>query len=89
MLPELLMAQGVIIGHGAGVGIGRGPEVNDRKRAREDGSSGPSKRHTGSTIKEEIPADAREQRIQALQVSMDNQGLLHLVEPDGSECRQN
>jgi hypothetical protein len=67
------MAQGVIIGHGVGVGISRGPEVNDRihrKRAREDGSSGPSKRHTGSTIKEEIPADAREQRIQALQVSM-------------------
>jgi hypothetical protein len=70
---ELLMAQGVIIGHGVGVGISRGPEVNDRihrKRAREDGSSGPSKRHTGSTIKEEIPADAREQRIQALQAEL-------------------
>ena len=72
-LPELLMAQGVIIGHGVGVGTSRGPEVNHRKRARQDGSSGPSKRHTGPMIKkEEIPVDARALRIQALQVSRVN-----------------
>jgi hypothetical protein len=72
-LPELLMAQGVITGHGVRAGIDKEPQVNDRKRAREDGSPGPSKRHPGPTIKrEEISADARAQRIQALQVSRVN-----------------
>ena len=63
------MAQGVIIGHDVGTGISGGSEVDSRKRARVTGSPGPSKRRTGSTIKkEEISADARAQRIQALQV---------------------
>jgi hypothetical protein len=70
VLPELLMAQGVITGHDVRTGISRGSEVNDRKRVREHGSPGPSKRRTGSTIKkEESSADARAQRIQALEVS--------------------
>ena len=73
MFPELLMAQGVIIGHDVGTEMGGGFEVNDRKRVRENGSPGPSKktkRSTGSPIKkEEISADACAQRIQALQLS--------------------
>jgi hypothetical protein len=68
-LPELLMAQGVITKHGVEAEINGGPEVNNRKRARKDGSPGPSKRHTASTVKkEEISANSRAQRIQALQV---------------------
>jgi hypothetical protein len=70
-LPELLMAQGVITGHGVGAGIRS--EGNDRKRAREGGLPGPSKRRAGSTVKKEaISANARTQRIQALQVSRVN-----------------
>jgi hypothetical protein len=67
-LPELLMAQGVITGHGLGAKSNRGPEVNNRKRVREGGSPGPSKRCPGSTVKkEEISSNAHAQRIQALQ----------------------
>src|SRR6266566_5323672 len=68
-LLELLIAEGVITRYGLGARIGVGPEVNDRKRAREDYSSGPStKRRTGSTIKKEgMSVNARAQRIQALQ----------------------
>ena len=70
MLPELLMAQGVIIGHDVGTGMSGGSEVNDRKRARENESPGPSKRRTGPTIKkEEDSDDVRRQQIQVLQVS--------------------
>jgi len=74
LLLELLMAEGVISGHGVQVGIGGGSEANDRKRAREGDSPGPStKRHTGSTVKtEEMSVKARAQRIQALQVSRVN-----------------
>jgi hypothetical protein len=62
------MAQGVITGHGVGARISGGSEVNGRKRARVDGSPGPSKRRTGSPVKkEEISADGRAQRIRALQ----------------------
>ena len=69
MLPELLMAQGAIVEHDVGTGISEESEVNDRKRAREDESPGPSKRRTGPTIKrEEISDDVRRQRIQVLQV---------------------
>jgi hypothetical protein len=69
-LPELLIAQGVIAGRGVGAKISGGSGVNDRKRAREAGSAGPSKRRTGSTVKnEEVSDDDREQRIQSLQVS--------------------
>ena len=73
-LPELLMAQGVIIGHSVDAGISGGSEANDKKRVRDDdGSPGPSKRRTGPTVKsEEDFADTRAQRIQALQVSRDN-----------------
>ena len=71
-LPELLMAQGVITGHNVGAGNGNGnregSEVNDRKRAREDGSSGPSKRHSRSIVKKE-DISAITQQIQSLQVS--------------------
>ena len=65
------MADGVITGCGVGARIGRGSEPNDRKRAREDFSPGQStKRRTGPTIKkEEVSANARAQRIQALLVS--------------------
>jgi hypothetical protein len=64
------MAQGVITGHVGGAQISGGSEINGRKRAREGGSPGSSKRHTGSSVKKEaISADARVQRVQALQVS--------------------
>ena len=72
--PELLMAQGVIIEHDVGAGTSGGSKVNNKKRVRDDGSPGPSKRRTGSTVKkEEISANARRaQRIQDLQVSRAN-----------------
>ena len=67
------MAQGVISEHDVGAGISGGSKVNNKKRARDNGSPGPSKRRTGSTVKkEEISADARAQRIQVLQVSRAN-----------------
>jgi hypothetical protein len=71
---ELLIAEGVITGYGVGTRIGGGSEANEKKRDREDDSPGPStKRRTGSTVKkEEISDNAREQRIQALQVSSVN-----------------
>ncbi|KAI0002425.1 hypothetical protein BJV74DRAFT_815724 [Russula compacta] len=70
----LLMAQGVIAGHGAGAASGSGTSgssgLNDRKRGRMDGSPGPSKRRSGATIKkEETPVNTRALRIRALQVS--------------------
>lgn len=84
------MAQGVIVGHGVGARINGGSEANDRKRAREDGPSGPSKRRAGPTVKkEEITGDARTQRIQALQVSRIDEGLLYLAEPDSCAHRLN
>jgi hypothetical protein len=76
------MAEGVIssYGHGVGARIGGGgsDEANDRKRAREDYSPGPStKRRTGSTAKkEEMSANARAQRIQDLQVSRIDRSVL-------------
>jgi hypothetical protein len=72
-LLELLMAEGVITRYGVG-----GPDANDRKRAREDYSPGPStKRRTGSTVKkEEMSANGRAQRIQILQVSRVNYSVL-------------
>jgi len=63
------MAEGVIAGHGVGTRIGRGSEVNDRKRAREDPSPGPSTKRRGSTVKEEVSVNARARRIQALKVN--------------------
>jgi hypothetical protein len=78
------MAEGVITGYGVGARIGGGSEANERKRARADDLPGPStKRRTGSTVKkEEMPVNARVQRIQTLQVSRVNQSVLHSVAPD-------
>jgi len=68
------MAEGVIPRYGVRDRIGGGSEANDRKRAREDHSPGPStKRLTRSTVKkEEMSVNARAQRIHALQVSRVN-----------------
>lgn len=74
-MPELLIAQGVIVGYNVGAGTSGGSKVNDKKRGREDGSSGPSKRCTGPTVKKEelsADSDARTRRIQVLQVSRIN-----------------
>jgi hypothetical protein len=80
---ELLMAEGIITRYGVGTRIGEAgsdseSDANDRKRAREDLSPGPStKRRTGSTVKkEDMSADARAQRIQALQVSRVNHSVV-------------
>jgi len=82
---ELLMAQGVIVGYNIGAGISGGSEVDDRKRAREDGSSGPSKRRTGSSIKEEeLSDDARAQRIQALEAELNS---LKMARKSGSSVK--
>jgi hypothetical protein len=85
------MAQGVIVGHNVGARNSGESDVNDRKRTRDDGSPGPSKRRSGTTVKsEEISGNAREQRIQALQVSGANLcHLLHSVASDGCACRLN
>lgn len=79
----------MIIEHDVGAGIRGEPasEPNDRKRAREDGSPGPSKRR--ACPKEEIAANARTQRIQALLVSRVIYWLLHSVAPDCYGCRVN
>jgi hypothetical protein len=90
VLSELLMADGVIVGRGVGAENNGGSEANDRKRAREVGSPGPSKRRTRSTTKsEEISADARPQRIQDPQVGRIIQWFLHLLASDGCACRLN
>ena len=82
------MADGVITGYGVGARIGRGFEANDKKRAREDSLPGPStKRRTGPTVKkEEMSANARAQRIQALQVSRVKILILHAVAPAPDNC---
>jgi hypothetical protein len=83
-LSELLIAEGVIAGCGIKAGKGGGSRANDRKRDREDDLPGPStKRRTGSTVKkEEMSANARAQRIRALQVSGVNRSILHAVVPE-------
>jgi hypothetical protein len=77
------MAEGVITRYGVGARIGGGgSDANDRKRAREDHCSpGPStKRRTGSTVKKEKKsANARAQRVQALQVSRFGSALSRLT----------
>ena len=83
-LLELLMAQGVVTGHDVRDGNENyeGSEVNNKKRARGDGSPGPYKRRTRSTVKKE-DISALGQQIQVLQVSETNQLLLlHSVAPD-------
>jgi hypothetical protein len=78
------MAEGVITRYGVGARIGGESVANDRKRAREDNSPGPStKRRTGSTVKkEEMSANTRAQRIQALQVSRGQLIGSNAVAPD-------
>ena len=74
VFPELLMAQGVIVGHDAEAEKENRerPEVNNRKRARrEDGLPGPSKRRIRPAVKKEEIYDLAEQ-IQVLQVSGTN-----------------
>jgi hypothetical protein len=87
VLPELLMAQGVIARHDVGAGneTREGSEVNKRKRAREDRPPGPSKRRARPTVKKEEKEEifAISQQIQVLQVSGANYMLLRLVAPDG------
>lgn len=68
-LPDLLMAQGVIIEHDVGAEISGESEVNDRKRVREDESPGPSKRRTRPTIKK-VEFGSRVRQIQALQQAL-------------------
>ncbi|KAH9177554.1 hypothetical protein EDB89DRAFT_1418262 [Lactarius sanguifluus] len=77
---ELLRAQGIIPGDDESM---QGSPINNEKRAREDGSPGPSR--SRQNIKRELSEGAREQRIRALQVS---QGVVWLrVAPDGT-CMQ-
>jgi hypothetical protein len=73
---ELLRAQGIIPANDV-----ESP-INEKKRAREDGSPGPSRsRPKVNSIKSEEPSRARAQRIHALQVS---QGVVcfPIVSPD-------
>jgi len=70
---DLLMAQGVIPGRRVDAGTGGASEFNDRKRAREGGSPGPSTRRPRRSIKnEDMSAHARAQRIRALQTELDS-----------------
>ncbi|KAH9001119.1 hypothetical protein EDB92DRAFT_1824871 [Lactarius akahatsu] len=64
---ELLRAQGIITGDDGG---GQGPPINNTKRAREDGSPGPSRSRT-KMKREEISVDTRGQRIRGLQAELD------------------
>jgi len=65
--------------------VGRhGSPINNKKRAREDGSPGPSRSRQKIKIKrEELSGDTRPQQIQALQVSQDVISFLR-VAPDGT-----
>ncbi|KAH9066481.1 hypothetical protein EDB87DRAFT_726540 [Lactarius vividus] len=64
---ELLRAQGVITRDEVG---GQGPPINNTKRAREDGSPGPS-RSRKMMKREEISVDTHERRIRGLQAELD------------------
>ena len=64
---ELLRAQGIIPANDVNRQVS---PINEKKRAREDGSPGPSRsRPKVNPVKSEEPLRARAQRIQALQVS--------------------
>ncbi len=80
LCPELLRALGIIPGNDAGR---QESPINNKKRVREDGSPGPSRRRPNVKIKsEELSGDARTQRMRALRVS---QGVVYFlrVAPDG------
>ena len=68
--------------------VGRqGTLIKNRKRAREDGSPGPSRSRPKITVKsEELSGDAAAQRIQALQVSQGSTRFPR-VAPDELACR--
>jgi len=81
LCPELLRAQGIIPGNYVNR---QGSPINNKKRAREDVSPGPSRSRPRIKIKsEELSGDARAQRMRALQVS---QGVVCFlrVAPDGA-----
>ena len=79
--PELLSAQGIIPGNDVSR---QESQINNKKRAREDGSPGPSR--SRSKIKRELSGDARAKRMRVLQVS---QGIVWFlrVEPNGLHAR--
>lgn len=65
---ELLRAQGIIPAND----VGRQELQTSKKRAREDGSPGPSRRRQNIKVKnEELSGDVQEQRIRALQTELD------------------
>ena len=66
--PELLRAQGIVPGNDVGR---QGSPINNKKRAREDGSPGPSSSRPKIKVERELSGDARAQQIRALQVSRD------------------
>ena len=69
LYPELLRAQGIIPLNDAGR---PGSPIKKKKRARENGSPGPSRSRPRITVKsEELSGDMAVQRIEALQVSLD------------------
>ncbi|KAH9177551.1 hypothetical protein EDB89DRAFT_2226010 [Lactarius sanguifluus] len=66
---ELLRAQGIIPGNDESR---QGSPINHKKRAREDGSPGPSRGHPNIKIKrEDLSGDARTERMRALQAELD------------------
>jgi hypothetical protein len=80
---ELLRAQGII----PGTDVGRqGSPLNDKKRAREDGSPGPSRSRPKVKIKREgLSGDARTERMRVLQVELD---ALKAAEQSGTSVKR-
>jgi len=65
---ELLRAQGIIRGNDVDR---QGSPINNKKRAREDGSPGPSSSRSKIRVKtEELSGDARAEQIRALQAEL-------------------
>jgi len=69
---DLLIAQGVIPRLDVAARTSEGPGVSDRKRTRDDELPGPSKRHTGHSVKREVSTAARAQRIRDLQAELNS-----------------
>ncbi|KAH9072858.1 hypothetical protein EDB83DRAFT_137851 [Lactarius deliciosus] len=78
---ELLRALGVISGNDVSR---QGSPVNNNKRAREDGSPGPS-RSRQKFKREELSRDARAERMRALQAEMD---VLKAAEQTGTSVKR-
>ncbi|KAH9177555.1 hypothetical protein EDB89DRAFT_2064530 [Lactarius sanguifluus] len=78
---ELLRALGIIPGND--VGRQESP-INNKKRAREDGSPGPS-RSRPKIKREELSGDARTQRMRALQAELD---ALKAAEQSGTSVKR-